>query len=78
MLYLLKVGVRYSKESLTSQLLIEGLYISIDSRKGHIGEVGKVLSDWDIQWVGTIENIWISLQISSSIILMLRLGIGVN
>jgi hypothetical protein len=78
LLYLLKEGVRYPKESLTSQLLIEGLHIGVDSGERNVGEIGKVLSDRDVQGVGAIENIRVSLQISSSIILMLGLSVGIN
>jgi hypothetical protein len=78
LLHLLKEGVRYPKESLTSQLLIEGLHICVDSGERNVGEIGKVLSDRDVQGVRAIENIRVSLQISSSIILMLGLSVGIN
>lgn len=57
--------VRLLKESIIPQLIGKRLDLGVDTWQRHPSEVSEVLSDGNIQWVRTVENVWVSLEVSS-------------
>ena len=54
------------QESVVPQLVSERLNLGVDSGERHPSEVGEVFTDGQVQGVGSVEDVRVNLQVSSS------------
>ena len=54
------------QESVVPKLVSERLNLGVDSGESHPSEVGEVFTDRHVQGVGSVEDVRVNLQVSSS------------